>query len=386
MWSSGRIGRRLRIFGLAGLTALALATHGVAAQPVSRPSLKPPILAPIQADFLIPDFHFRSGERLPQLRIHYRTLGQPRRDSAGQVVNAVLLLHGTGGAGTQFLAPQFADVLFAPGGALDPAKYFIVMPDGIGHGGSSKPSDGLRARFPHYDYADMTEAQHALVTEGLGVIRPRLILGTSMGCMHAFIWAETWPAEAAALMPLACLPVPIAGRNRLWRKMAIEAIKADPGWQGGDYATPPVQGLRTAEDLLILAGAAPWPMQLALPSREAVDAYAAKETAARVAAAEANDLIYQLDASRTYDPSARLEAIAAPMTWINSADDFINPPELGVAQRQARRIRSARFVLLPARADGHGHGTHTWAAFWQDELAALLQRSGLHAGDPIRSK
>ena len=370
MRMSGSIGGRIRILGLAGLAALVLATPGARAQP-SRP-----ILTPTEADFTIPDFHFRSGERLSRLRIHYRTLGQPRRDGAGQVVNAVLLLHGTGGAGTQFLAPQFAEVLFAPGGRLDPAKYFIVMPDGIGHGGSSKPSDGLRARFPHYDYADMTAAQHALVTEGLGVTRLRLILGTSMGCMHAFVWAQTWPDAAAALMPLACLPVPIAGRNRLWRQMAIAAIKADPAWQSGDYAAPPVQGLRTAEDLLILAGAAPWPMQLALPTRDAVDVYASRETAARVAAAEANDLIYQLDASRTYDPSGGLEAIAAPITWINSADDFINPPDLGIAERQARRIRSARFVLLPARADGHGHGTHTWAAFWQDELAALLKRSG----------
>jgi len=358
--------RRIASFLVAAISAAVTfaSAHGAMAAP-----------EPAAHDLIVRDFHFRSGETLPELRLHYYTLGTPKTDAAGHVTNAVLILHGTGGTGRQFLAPQFADVLFAPGGVLDPAKYFLILPDGIGHGGSSKPSDGLRARFPHYDYADMVEAEHA-VTQSLGVQQLRLIMGTSMGCMHGFVWAETYPDGAKALMPLACLPIQIAGRNRLWRAMAIDAIKADPAWMGGDYKTPPAQGLRTAEDLLIVAGAAPWPMQLAWPTREQVDAYAATEADRRAATTDANDLIYQLDASRTYDPSKELEKITAPMTWVNSADDFINPPELGVAQAAVKRIKDGRFVLIPAGPDTHGHGTHTWAVFWKDELAALLARSG----------
>ncbi|WP_374469016.1 alpha/beta fold hydrolase [Phenylobacterium sp.] len=326
-------------------------------------------------DFAIRDFRFRTGERLPELKLRYYTLGQPRRDASGEIVNAVMVLHGTGGSGRQFLSAQFADVLFAPGGLLDPAKYYVILPDNIGHGASSKPSDGLRMRFPKYDYADMVEAQHRLVTEGLGVKRLRLIMGTSMGCMHAFMWGEMWPDGAKALMPLACLPVEIAGRNRLWRKMAVDGIQADPAWRGGDYRAQPEQGLRTAQSLLILAGAAPINMQETLPTRAAVDAWAEKEVPARIARGDANDLIYQLEASRTYDPSKDLEKITAPVTWINSADDLINPPELGIAEREAKRLRNGRYLLIPAGPLTRGHGTHTWAALWKDELAALLERS-----------
>lgn len=326
-------------------------------------------------DHVIRDFRFRSGETLPELRIRYHTLGQPRRDASGRIVNAVMILHGTGGTGRQFLSPQFADVLFAPGGLLDPARYFVILPDGIGHGGSSKPSDGLRMRFPRYDYTDMVEAQHRLVTEALKVERLRLLMGTSMGCMHAFMWGETWPDAAQALMPLACLPVEIAGRNRAWRKLAIDAITADPAWKGGDYTSQPVQGLRGAQSLLIVAGAAPVRMQLDLPTGRQVDAWAESEVPRRIASVDANDLIYALQASRTYDPSKRLETITAPLTWVNSADDFINPPELGVAEPAARRLKQGRNVLLPASPQTRGHGSHTWAVLWKDELAALLKRS-----------
>jgi homoserine O-acetyltransferase len=349
---------------LAALTALFSFTTAVAAAP-----------DPVARDYVIRDFRFRSGETLPELRIRYHTLGTPRTDASGKVINAVLILHGTGGTGRQFTNPLFADVLFAPGGLLDPARYFIVMPDNIGHGGSSKPSDGLRARFPKYDYADMVEAQHALVTQGLNVGRLRLIMGTSMGCMHSFVWAETYPDAARALMPLACQPVEIAGRNRLWRRMAIEAITSDPAWRGGDYAVQPVQGLRTAADLLILAGAAPLPMQAQLPTRAAVDDWLAKELPRRIAGMDANDFIYQVDSSRTYDPSRDLEKITAPMTWVNSADDFINPPELGIAEAAAKRLTTTRYVLLPATLQSRGHGTHTHAALWKDELADLLKRT-----------
>jgi homoserine O-acetyltransferase len=330
---------------------------------------------PTAHDYIIRDFRFRTGETLPELKIRYHTLGAPRTDASGKVVNAVLILHGTGGTGRQFTNPLFADVLFTPGGLLDPAKYFIVMPDNLGHGGSSKPSDGLRARFPKYDYADMVEAQHELVTKGLNVGRLRLIMGTSMGCMHSFVWATTWPDAAKALMPLACQPTEIAGRNRLWRRMSIEAITSDPAYRGGDYTEQPVQGLKTAADLLILAGAAPIPMQAQLPTRAAVDDWLAKELPRRIAGMDANDFIYQVDSSRTYDPSKGLDGITAPMTWVNSADDFINPPELGLAEAAMKHLKTTRYVLIPATAQSRGHGTHTHAALWKDELADLLKRS-----------
>jgi homoserine O-acetyltransferase/O-succinyltransferase len=334
----------------------------------------PPPLAP--HDFTIKDFRFRSGETLPELKLHYYTLGQPRKDASGQIVNAVLVLHGTGGSGRQFAAPQFADLLFAPGGLLDPAKYFLIMPDDIGHGDSSKPSDGLHMAFPHYDYADMVDAEHAIVSQALGVKQLRLVMGTSMGCMHSFMYAEMYPEGARAAMPLACQAVALGGRNRLWREMAVTSIKSDPAWQGGDYKAEPQLGLRGAENMLILAGQSAWPMQIAMPRGEQVDAWYAEQLPQRLKTAEANDLIYQLEASRTYDPSKDLEKIKAPLTWVNSSDDFINPPELGLAQVEIRRVKGGKFVLIPFRPDTHGHGTHTWAVFWQNDLAELLKRSG----------
>jgi homoserine O-acetyltransferase len=323
-------------------------------------------------DFAIPNFHFHSGESLPLLRLHYITLGAPQYDAHGRTTNSVLILHGTGGDGHQFLRPQFADVLFKPGGLLDPAKYFVILADGIGHGKSSKPSDGLHARFPHYDYDDMVAAQHALLTQGLHVNHLRLVMGTSMGCMHAFMWGETWPGFMDALMPLACLPVQIAGRNRMWRKMTMDAIRNDPAWQGGEYKTEPQDGLRTAADLLIIAGSAPHQMQKSYPTRDAVDKYVEETVAKNLASLDANDLLYQVDASRNYDPSGALEKISARVMWINSADDFINPPELGIAEREAKRLKNGRFVLIPISDQTHGHGTHTWAAVWQQYLAELL--------------
>lgn len=330
---------------------------------------------PKTQEYVIRDFRFRSGETLPELRLRYHTLGEPRRDAKGEIVNAVMVLHGTGGSGRQFTAPQFADVLFRPGGLLDPAKYFIILPDNIGHGGSSKPSDGLRAKFPTYDYGDMVEAQHRLVTDKLGIKQLRLIMGTSMGCMHGFMWATQWPAGAKALMPMACQPVEIAGRNRLWRRMAIEAITSDPAYKGGDYEAQPLQGLRTAADLLILAGSAPIQMQQTMPTGPSADAWLATELPRRMGSMDANDFVYQVASSRTYDPSKDLEKITAPMTWVNSADDFINPPELGLAEAAAKRLKTTRYVLLPASEKTRGHGSHTWAVLWQDELADLLKRS-----------
>jgi homoserine O-acetyltransferase len=336
---------------------------------------EPPAFATQEGDYVVRDFKFRSGEALPDLKLHYTTLGKPHRNAKGRVDNAVLILHGTGGDGHQFLRPQFAGVLFVPGGLLDPAKYFIILPDGIGHGKSSKPSDGLHAKFPHYDYDDMVAAQYALVTKGLHVNHLRLVMGTSMGCMHAFVWGETYPDFVSALMPLACLPVEIGGRNRMWRKMVIDAIRSDPAWQGGEYKGEPREGRRAAADLLTIAGSAPLLMQRTDPTRAAVDPYVEETVDHYLSTLDANDLLYQIEASRDYDPSPKLSAITAAAMWVNSADDFINPPELGIAEAKVKEIKRGKFVLIPTSDQTHGHGTHTWAAVWKDRLEELLKES-----------
>jgi len=327
-----------------------------------------------EGDVVLSDFRFRSGETLPELRIHYATLGVPHRDAEGRIDNAVMVLHGTGGSGRQFLATQFADSLYGPGQPLDLARYYIILPDGIGHGRSSKPSDGLRMRFPHYDYDDMVEAQRRLL-DRLGVARLRLLMGTSMGCMHGFVWAETHPDLVRAIMPMACLPVEIAGHNRMWRRMAVEGIRRDPAWAGGNYTRQPIEGLRTAVSLLQVAGFAPLYLQRAYPNRETAEAYIVERVERDIATRDANDLIYQLEASRSYNPLPGLERIRTPVTWVNSADDFINPPDYGIAEAAARRMPSVRYMLIPASAETRGHGTHTWARFWQAELIDLLRRT-----------
>jgi homoserine O-acetyltransferase len=314
-----------------------------------------------EGDFVVKNFEFRSGESLPELRLHYTTLGKPEKNAQGRVTNAVLILHGTGGTGHQFLSPIFAGELFGPGQLLDAARYYIILPDGIGHGKSSKPSDGLHAHFPQYDYGDMIAAHHRLLTEGLGVNHLRLVMGTSMGCMHSLVWGETYPDFMDALMPLACLPVQIAGRNRIWRKMVMDAIRNDPGWKGGEYSAEPQQALRTVLDLLLIAGSAPLYMQKTYPTRDAADKELDDYFKARFAALDANDFLYQVNSSRNYDPSPQLEKITAPMMYINSADDFINPPELGIAEREIKRVKNGRFVLLPISDETRGHGTHTRA-------------------------
>lgn len=345
----------------------------VAASCVSSAVAAPVALSPVEGDYVARNFTFTSGEKIDELRLHYTTLGQPKKDAQGHVTNAVMILHGTGGDGKQFFQPQFADVLFAPGGLLDPAKYYIILPDGIGHGKSSKPSDGLHARFPHYDYDDMVKAQHVMVTEGLGVDHLKLIMGTSMGCMHAFVWGEAHVGFMDAMMPLACLPNEIAGRNRMWRKMTMDAITLDPDWKGGEYTSQPERALRTAASLLVIAGSAPLYQQATYPTRDAVDAFIDKSLPDRISKLDANDLLYQVAASRNYNPSPKLETITARVTWVNSTDDFINPPELRIAEREAKRLKNGKFVMIEATSETRGHGTHTWAKFWQQYLAALLK-------------
>jgi homoserine O-acetyltransferase len=328
-----------------------------------------------EQDVVIRNFRFRDGESLAELRMHVTTLGTPHRNAAGQIDNAVMILHGTGGDGKQFLRPQFADELYGPGQPLDIRKYWIILPDNIGHGKSSKPSDGMHVGFPKYDYDDMVEAQHRMLIEGLGVMHLRLIMGTSMGCMHAFVWGETYPTFASALMPLACEPIEIAGLNRMWRQLGIDGIESDPAWRNGEYASEPLMGLRAAENLLFIAGSAPLYYQAQYPRRPAASTYAEERVAAGMAEMDANDTIFQLDASRNYNPWPRLERIKAPLTWINSADDFINPRNLPVPRQALKRMPKAHFRLIPETADTRGHRTHTWAKFWKTDLIELLKRS-----------
>lgn len=334
-----------------------------------------PTYTGIPGDYIAHDFHFGSGESLPALKLHYLTLGTPHRDAQGHVDNAVLLLHGTGGNAHTLFNPVFSTVLFGPGHPLDIHKYFLIFPADIGQGESSKPSDGLRMKFPHYDYDDMVRSQHQMLLDGLHVDHLRLILGTSMGCMQSFVWGETYPGFSDALMPLACLPVQLAGRNRMMRYMSIENIEKDPAWQNGDYTTEPQEGLRTANEMLLLMGSAPLVMQKEEPTRAAAEAYVDKYLARTTASTDANNLIYYVDASRNYDPSQHLDRIKVPVMWINSADDFINPPELGIAEKMVHTMANAKFVLLPITDKTRGHGTHTIASIWQNYLVDLLKES-----------
>jgi len=330
--------------------------------------------APVESDYAIRDFKFRSGETLPELRIHYRTLGKTNKDSEGKTTNAVLIMHGTTGSGAQFIRPEFAGELFGNGQPLDATKFFIVLADGIGHGKSSKPSDGLRTKFPRYGYRDMVDAQYRLLTDGLEVNHARLVMGTSMGGMHTWLWGETHPDFMDALLPLASLPTQISGRNRAWRRVIIDAIRNDPGWSSGEYkAQPP--SLRTAAEMLWFMSSNPVLRQKEAPTLAKTDEVLDKFVADIVKADDANDVLYALDASRDYDPGPDLEKIRAPLLAINSADDLINPPELGILEREIKRVPHGRALVIPLSDKTRGHGSHTIAAFWKDELVRLLTES-----------
>ena len=357
------------------LMVLVLGLGSGASRAQQKGSLPPSVPPPQEGDYIAHDFHFKSGETLAELRMNYLTFGKPVHDANGRVTNAVLILHGTGGSGRQFLAPQFAGVLFGPGQLLDVSRYYVILPDNIGHGKSSKPSDGMHAHFPQYDYDDMVAAQHELLEKGLGVNHLHLIIGTSMGCMHSWVWGETYPDFMDAMMPLACLPVQIAGRNRVWRKMVIDGIRQDPDWKNGDYTTEPRAALQLSADFLIVAGSAPLQMQKSMPTREDADKFLAESIPRITSHLDANDLLYAVSASRNYDPSPGLEKITVPVMFVNSADDFINPPELGIAEREIKRVKNGKFVLIPISDQTHGHGTHTWAAVWQQYLKQLLETS-----------
>ena len=328
---------------------------------------------PVEGDVVVKDFRFQSNEVLPELRLHYRTLGKLERDAKGTARNAVLIMHGTGGSGAQFLRADFAERLFRTGGLLDANEYFIVLPDGIGHGKSSKPSDGLRAGFPRYGYLDMIEAQHRVLQE-LGVDHLRLVMGTSMGGMHTWLWGQLYPEYMDALLPLASLPGQISGRNRVWRRVVIDAIRNDPSWQQGNYKDQPA-ALRTAEEMLFLMGSNPVLRQQQMPTLQRTDEVLDAYVTEAMKTADANDILYQVSASQDYDPAPGLEKIRAPLVAINSADDLINPPELQILEREIKRVPNGKAIVIPFSAETVGHGTHTIAKVWEQHLAALLQQT-----------
>jgi homoserine O-acetyltransferase len=330
---------------------------------------------PMSADYLMTDYRFATGETLPELRIHYRSLGSPRRRGDGKVGNAVLILHGTTGSGANFLRPEFAGELFGKDQPLDATRYFLILPDGIGHGGSSKPSDGLRAHFPHYSYRDMIDTQYRLVTEGLKVDHLRLVIGTSMGGMHTWLWGVTHPEFMDALLPLASLPTQVSGRNRTWRRVVIDAIRNDPDWERGEYQTQP-PSLRTAAAMLFLMSNSPVERQREAPTREAADRVLDDYVDRAMRVMDANDVLYAIQSSADYDPGPGLERITAPLLAINFEDDLINPPELGIVEREIRRLKRGRAIVIPRSDRTRGHGTHTLAAVWKDHLIELLRETG----------
>jgi len=329
---------------------------------------------PAAANYIIRDFKFHSGEALPELRMHYYSLGAPQRDEKGVVTNAVLILHGTTGSGRQFLRAEFAGELFGPGQLLDATRYYLILPDNIGHGQSSKPSDGLHARFPHYGYLDMIEAQYRLLTGGLKVNHLRLVMGTSMGGMHSWLWGELHPEFMDALMPLASLPTQISGRNRAWRRLIIDAIRTDPDWRDGEYTTQP-PGLRIAAEMLWFMGGNPIQRYKEAPTLKKADEVLNASVANEVKTLDANDVLYAVESSQDYDPGPGLKKIQAPLLAINSADDLINPPELGILEKEIHRVKHGRAIMIPLSDQTRGHGTHTLAAVWKQHLAELLKES-----------
>lgn len=324
-----------------------------------------------EGSFTLRDFTFTSGEKLPELKLAYRTLGEPERDAKGVIRNAVLMIHGTTGSGEQFLGRDFVRDLYLDGLPLDTSKYYLIMPDGIGHGDSSKPSDGLRARFPAYGYRDMITATHQLLTEHLEVQHVRLVMGTSMGGMHVWLWGEMYPDYMDALLPLGSLPTQVSGRNRVWRRIMIDAIRGDPEWKDGEYTTQP-QSLRTAAQVAFLISNNPVQRQRAMPTLRKADEVLDAFVASYVERSDANDVLYAMEASYDFDPGPQLGKIKAALVAINSADDLINPPELAIIEREIKRIPRGRFVMLPYSDQARGHGTHSIPRLWRHELVKLL--------------
>lgn len=357
------------------LIAPALLIAGLTAQ-AQRPGFAPLNLPDSQeVDYELKDFKFASGETIPVLRLHYTTFGKPVKDKNGKVINAVYIMHGTTGNSHNFVNQGFGGNLFKDGQTLDAKKYFIILPDGIGHGKSSKPSDGLHMKFPKYTYDDMVQADHQVLTEKMGINHLRLILGTSMGAMHCWVWAETYPDFMDACMANASLPIEIAGRNRETRYAAIQCIKNDPAWKDGEYTAPPAVGLRGAYTSMMWMTSSPWQMQRRLPTREQAEKAIDMAVAGFIQHQDANDFIYAMDASRQYNPEPKLSTIKCVFYACNSADDECNPPEMGIMEPAIKKIPKGRYILLPITEKTSGHGTHSNPTIWGDYLVELLKES-----------
>ena len=322
---------------------------------------------PKAGDWVTHDFRFHTGEVMKDVRLHYVTVGDPKGEP-------VLVLHGTSGSSASMLTPHFAGELFGPGQPLDASRYYLILPDALGTGKSTRPSDGLRAKFPHYGYLDMIRAEHALLTDGLGVNHLRLVMGTSMGGMHTWLWGEKYPDFMDALMPLASVPMQISGRNRVWRRVIIDAIRNDPEWQGGNYTKQP-QSLRTAAQMLWLVSSNPVIRSRNAPTLADADREIDAFVAQHMRTDDANNVLYTFEASADYDPGPNLEKIKAPLIAVNSADDLVNPPEIGVLEKEITRVPHGRAVIIPLSDKTAGHGTHTLAAVWKSYLVDLLRES-----------
>jgi homoserine O-acetyltransferase len=361
----------LRLFAMAAMLWQLSTVWEASAATAAQAGASFPTL--VERDYIAHDFTFSTGETIAALRLHYRTLGTPVRDSTGVVRNAVLILHGTGGSGAGFLSSTFGGQLFGTGQLLDASRYFIVIPDGIGHGKSSRPSDGLRMRFPKYTYDDMVRSQHLLLTEGLDINHVKLVMGTSMGAMHCWVWGEMYPGFADGLMPLASAPTAIAGRNRVMRKMIMDSITQDPDWLHGDYVEQPRRGLVGALNILLMMTSSPLQWHRNGPTRGDADRWYEDQIQSRLMTTDANDMLYQFDASREYDPSPALETITAAVLAVNSADDVVNPPELGLMEKLMPRVKYGHYVLIPTSDLTRGHGTHSLPSVWARYLADFLR-------------
>ena len=340
------------------------AAIGAALYMISSLAIAADYPAPQQADWVVRNFKFQGGQVLPELKLHYTTIGSPSNPP-------VVILHGTGGSGTRLLTPAFAGELFGPGQPLDASKYFIILPDAIGHGASSKPSDGLRTKFPKYTYVDLVEAQQRLIEEGLGIRHLRLVMGYSMGGMETWLWGERHPGFMDALVPMASQPSPMASRNWMLRRMLIETIRNDPGYQDGNYTEQPREArIAYAFHLLATAGGT-LAMQAQAPTREQADSYV--DTMLAGLDIDANDLLYAYSASADYDPSPDLGRITAHTLAINSADDERNPPETGLMDRYLAQVKGAKLLLVPASTETRGHGTLVMAKFYAAQLGEFLK-------------
>jgi len=328
-----------------------------------------------EVDYELKDFKFQDGETIPVLRLHYTTFGKPVKDKNGRVVNAVYIMHGTTGNSHNFVNQGFGGHLFEPGQTLDATKYFIILPDGIGHGNSSKPSDGLHMKFPKYTYDDMVQADYKVLTEKMGINHLRLIIGTSMGAMHCWVWAETYPDFMDACMANASLPVEIAGRNRMTRYAGIQCVKNDPAWKGGEYTEPPAEGLRGAYTSMMWMTSSPWQMQRRSPTRDKTEKGFDMAVEGFIHRQDANDFIYAMDASRYYNPEPKLGTIKCPFFAVNSADDECNPPEMGILDTCIKKVPKGRYILLPTTELTSGHGTHSNPTIWGNYLVELMKAS-----------